>query len=307
MQDDSQNLYSALHDGVPAWMEKSLRAWQREILSLLFENPQKAMKRFHTIEQELRTAIDLPTNPTEYALSVSVVSHFRARDEGLLLTDYLLSVADLEKLGGWESLQKMIQEEDHLFGRLESTLKKSGSKWAVGIRAAGRIGLIQRVPEGIQLSADETIRKSGHAGRRLAEAWGAAFGIDPDPTKAYGLAVKAVEDAALTKVPLRPSDHKTLGSVIRVLNGPGFDAADWTLGFRREDKHYSNGQTLVAMLKTLWSGQTDRHGGDHEYVSEAVISQKAAESAVMLAVPLVNWFTSGFVVTSLPNEKLAPE
>jgi hypothetical protein len=306
-QDDPQKLYSALHDGVPEWMGKALRSWQREILEVLFGDSDTAMNRFHKIEQHLRTSIDLPQNPTTYGLGSSIILHFQSSGDELVLTDYLLSLADPDKLGGWESLHKVIEEGDHLFGQLESTLKESGSKWTIGIRAAGRIGLIQRVPSGVQLAADETMRSSGHAGERLADAWGAAFGLEPDPTKAYGLAVKAVEDAALPKVPLKPNDHRTLGSVIRVLNSAKHDAADWTLGFQREDKHYSNGQTLVAMLKTLWSGQTDRHGGDHELVTGTVISQESAEAAVMLAVPLVRWFSSDFVVVTGAGTKLPPE
>lgn len=307
MHEDPEKLYSALHDGVPAWMAQSLSAWQHEFLAVLFNDPKTAVIRFHKLEHHLRTAIELPPSAASYALAHSVVSHFHWNDNELVLTDYLLSLANVETLGGWEAIQKEMQKDNNLLGKLESTLKDSGSKWTIGIRTAGKIGLVQRVPEGVQFAADETMRSSGHAGRRLAEAWGAAFGMEPDPAKAYGLAVKAVEDASLPKVPLKPNDHRTLGSVIRVLNSAKYDAADWTLIFQREDKHYSNGKTLVAMLKTLWSGQTDRHGGDHEFVSEAVISQEAAEAAVMLAVPLVQWFSSDFVVASGPGTKLPPE
>lgn len=307
MQDDPQNLYEGLHDGVPEWMRKALRAWQVEILGLIFNDDDSAMKRFHKLEQHLRTSIDLPTNATNSGLNSAVVAHFQALGKQLLLTDYLLSLADLDKVGGWETLQKGMEDEDHLFARLESTLRSSGSKWTIGVRAADRLGLVQRVPEGVQTAAEATMRSSGRAGRRLAEAWGEAFGIEPNPSNAYSLSVKAVEDAALPKVPLKPKDHRTLGSVIRALNSANYDAADWTLGFQREDKHYSNGQTLVAMLKTLWSGQTDRHGGDHELVNGTLISQEAAEAAAMLAVPLVHWFSSDFVVVSGSSTKLPPE
>jgi hypothetical protein len=307
MHEDPQKLYSALHDGVPKWMSQSLRAWQHEFLAVLFSDSKTAISRFHKLEHHLRTAIELPPNATSYGLAHAVISDFHWNDNELVLTDYLLSLANVETLGGWEAIQKEIHGDNNLFERLESTLKDAGSKWTIGIRTAGKLGLVQRVPEGVQLAADMTMRSSGHAGKRLAEAWGAAFGLEPDPTKAYGLAVKAVEDAALPKVRLKPNDHRTLGSVIRVLNSAKFDAADWTLKFQRDDKHYSNGQTLVAMLKTLWSGQTDRHGGDHEFVTGAVISQEAAEAAVMLAVPLVQWFSSGFVVKSGTSAKLIPE
>lgn len=307
MHDDPQNLYEGLHDGVPEWMRKALRAWQVEILGLVFKDDDTAFKRFHKLEQHLRTSIELPTNATKYGLAAAVIAHFQAQGKQLLLTDYLLSLADLDKVGGWETLQEEMKDEDHLFAKLESTLHSSGSKWTIGVRAADRLGLVQRVPKGVQKAADATMRSSGHAGRRLAEAWGEAFGIEPNPSNAYSLSVKAVEDAALPKVPLKPKDQRTLGSVIRALNSPNNEAGDWTLGFQREDKHYTNGQTLVAMLKTLWSGQTDRHGGDHELVNSTVVSQQAAEAAAMLAVPLVHWFSSDFVVVSRSSTKLPPE
>lgn len=307
MHEDPQKLYSALHDGVPEWMQKSMRAWQQDFLVELFEVSDSAMSHLYKLEHQLRMAVKVPPHVSSYGLAEAVISEFVFHDKELVLTDYLLSLANLAKLGGWEHVQKKIQNENHLLGRLETTLREAGSKWTLGVRAAGKLGLVQRVPEGVQTAADETMRSSGHAGRRLAEAWGAAFGIDPDPAKAYGLAIKAVEDAALPKVPLKPNDHRTLGSVIRVLNSANNDAAAWTLKFQREDKYYSNGKTLVAMLKTLWSGQTDRHGGDHELVSGTAITQEAAEAAVMLAVPLVQWFSSDFVQASELSTKLGSE
>ncbi|MHA7268626.1 hypothetical protein [Arthrobacter sp. HLT1-20] len=287
-QDDPQKLYSALHEGVPEWMSKSIRAWQQEILEIVFDTEDNVIGRFHSIEQELRTAIDIPQNPTAYGLGASVISHFQSSGDELVLTDYLLSIADIENLGGWESLQEEMKKKDHLFGRLDSTLKKSGSKWTIGIRAASRIGLIQRVPEGVQIAANETMRSASHAGRRLAEAWGAVFGINPDPSRAYSLAVKAVEDAAIPAV--SPNNtHATLGTIISQMR----DTGDWALPLQREDQHATTSATLLSMMKMLWAGQADRHGGHHD--PTLVITQEAAEVAVMAAATLVQWFASGAV------------
>jgi hypothetical protein len=140
------------------------------------------------------------------------------------------------------------------------------------------------------------MRSSGQSGRTLALAWGAAFGLEPSPREAYRFAIEAVEDAAIPLMGFAVREKPTLGHVIRKMNGREHDAADWTLPFQREDGHYSNGQTVVAMLKTLWAGQADRHGGSHENDTKVTISQAAAESAVLLAVPLVHWFTSGSVL-----------
>lgn len=46
------------------------------------------------------------------------------------------------------------------------------------------------------------------------------------------------------------------------------------------------------MLTALWSGQESRHGGNG-YRKPSV---GEAEAAVLLAVPLVHWFTSGALI-----------
>jgi hypothetical protein len=166
-------------------------------------------------------------------------------------------------------------------------LHESGSKWRVGERH-GRPGLVQRVPEGVQGAIDGTIKSSGHAGRRLAEAWGAAFGVSPNPSHAYALAVKAVEDAAVPVV--CPNDsNATLGKINAQLRNTG----DWSLPLPREDVHATTSATLLSMMKMLWAGQADRHGGHHD--PDLVITQEAAEIAVMTAATLVQWFSSGAV------------
>lgn len=222
---------------------------------------------------------------------LSVIQYFEELNAELRLTDYLLSRASVGDDGSLEELLV----PDGPFDRLDNLLARSGSMWRIGLRRANRVGLVHRVPEGVQITSDAVMRSSGVAGKTLALAWGAAFGLDPSPREAYRFAVEAVEDAAIPMLGFSPREKPTLGHVIRKINGTARDAADWTLPFQREDEHYSNGQTVVAMLKTLWAGQADRHGGDHEYVTKVTISQEAAESAVLVAVPLVHWFTSGSV------------
>lgn len=198
----------------------------------------------------------------------------------------------------WDSQRDVIPFVDYLVNKvapmwqgdlaleaLEELLKRNGSAWKVGTRE-GHPGLERRVPLGVQEAAEHTMVTAGDAGKRLSEAWHAAFGVNPDPSKAYGLAVKAVEDAAVPQV--CPTDSMaTLGKVISTLRSHG----DWSLPFAREDQHVSNADTLIGMLKSLWAGQADRHGGNPD--PTLVITQEAAEAAVMLAVPLVQWFTLG--------------
>ncbi|MBX9151808.1 hypothetical protein HCG77_28960 [Rhodococcus qingshengii] len=162
-------------------------------------------------------------------------------------------------------------------------LVEAGSAWKVGVRA-GRLGLEKRVPEGVQVAAESTFAITGNAGRQLAEAWAAAFGVDPDPSKAYSRAVKAVEDAAIPVVsPL--NGNATLGTVIRDIENQG----DHKLPMTREHPNAIQGDVLVGMLRVLWVGQHDRHGNS----ALPPVSQEEAEAAVVLAVTLVDWFATG--------------
>lgn len=288
---DEETLYDALHDGVPLWMENSLSAWQQEVLEIALEDDEGAsgsLRRFHKIERELRTSLRQPNRSDPSALAAAVRAHFRVRNGELKLTDYLLSKADLEVVGGWSEIKERLDDSEHIVGRLELLLKSSGSKWSVGIRTGAKLGLVQRVPEGVQTSVDGTISSSGHAGIRLAEAWSAAFGIAPDPSRAYALAVKAVEDAAIPVV--SPNDTTaTLGKINSQMRSTG----NWGLPLAREDEHATTSKTLLSVMKMLWAGQADRHGGHHD--PSLVITQEAAEVAVMTAATLVQWFTSGAV------------
>ena len=170
---------------------------------------------------------------------------------------------------------------------LEEILREAGSAWSVGIRH-DRTGLVRRVPKGVQTTSEEVMKSAGHAGARLAEAWTAAFGIDPDPSRAYSLAIKAVEDAA--KPVIAPKDAvSTLGKMIGQMKAD----KDWGLPFQRQDANAPTPDVLLSMMRMLWAGQVDRHGDNPGAVVE--ITQAAAEAAVVFAVPLVHAFSSGEV------------
>lgn len=287
--DESETLYDALHDGVPPWMRQAHSAWQKEILNVLFSE-ENHRSQLHRIEQDLRCEISVPSPAGVHGVILYVMQYFRDLNAELKLTDYVLSRASVGDDGSLDELMVA----GGLFDQLDKLLARSGSKWTIGLRRANRPGLVHRVSEGVQITADDVMRSAGGAGRTLSLAWGAAFGIDPNPREAYRLAVEAVEDAAIPTMAFSAREKPTLGHVIRKVNGPSFDATGWTLPFQREDEHYSNGQAVVAMLKTLWAGQADRHGG-HGHATKVMISQEAAEAAVLLAVPLVHWFTSGSI------------
>lgn len=158
-------------------------------------------------------------------------------------------------------------------------LTNSSSAWAVGSRNQN-VGLVRRVPESVQDAATMAMRQ-GTPGALLAEAWAACFGRNASPEEAYEKAIKAVEEASAHVVSPR-NTRATLGTIIRDMRAQ----ADWTVdlpGTRRD--------VVVDMMEALWTGQESRHGGNNYRVP----TQSEAETAVLVAVPLVQWFSSGTI------------
>lgn len=278
--------YDVLFDGVPPWMHKSLVAWLENMLGDVLMAKESGLDVLHRAERALRIQVPLTAGSTDYGVSISLIRFFSGRE--LVLTDYVLSTVPLERLGGWEGIRSSLDSPHSVFAQLETLLKEAGSKWQIGVRSADVLGLVQRVPEGVDEAVRHTIEESGPAGMRLANAWASAFGIAPNPSQAYSLAVKAVEDAAVPVV--CPKDSAaTLGKIISQMRNAG----GWNLPLAREDEHATTGATLISMMKMLWAGQADRHGGNPDPALE--ITQEAAEVAVMTAATLVQWFGSGAV------------
>lgn len=278
--------YEILYDDVPPWMQQSLRSWLDYMLTNVLMAEQSGISVLHRTERALRVQIPQVFGSTDYNLTRAIIERFQGLE--LLLTDYLLSTVALDRLGGWDEVKERLDDPEFVFGALEMLLKEAGSKWQIGIRAAGAMGLVQRVPEGVEAALSQTVGSSGQAGARLASAWAAAYGISPDPSQAYSLAVKAVEDAAVPVV--CPNDSAaTLGKIISQMRNAG----GWGLPLAREDEHATTSSTLLSLMKMLWAGQADRHGGNPD--PALAITQEAAEVAVMTAAALVQWFSSGAV------------
>lgn len=165
---------------------------------------------------------------------------------------------------------------------LERLLTSGGSAWRV---ADDGMSLERRVDP----TATDAFRQAatGNPASHLAAAWTAAYGRKPNPTVAYSEAIKAVETACIPVVtPGAQGAKATLGKVIIALND---HKQDWQLAI------HSSGvpadiSPLLAMLRLLWQGQPDRHGGSTPTIP---VTAKAAEAAVHLAVTLVQWFQSG--------------
>jgi len=274
--DGNEAEYDALHDGVPEWMAASFWKWVE--LSFTIERREagyggRRWKDFdiallRKAERLLRFSVDYDGD-TVYSGIEKLRRVIEAKGLGIPLADFLLA------------------EGKHA-DSLNRILLECSSKWTVGERVSGRTGLVPRIPEGVQLHADMAMSSAGQAGKRLAQAWEQAFGIKPDPSNAYSLAVKAVEDATIpVVVPSRA--NATLGDVIRQLTQDG----DWSLPLTREHNDAPTSSIVLRMCQALWKGHHDRHGGGQHSIPE--VTPEEAETAVTLAVPLVHWFASGMV------------
>lgn len=69
----------------------------------------------------------------------------------------------------------------------------------------------------------------------------------------------------------------------------------------REDSRYPSADVLIGMIRMLWHGQHDRHGGQPS--APGNVSEQEAIVAVGLATTLVQWFDAG-VVKRIGEEKI---
>ena len=60
---------------------------------------------------------------------------------------------------------------------------------------------------------------------------------------------------------------------------------------KREHANASSGEVLVGMMRMLWYGQHDRHGGQPSAPGNVSVGE--ATVAVSVAVALVHWFGAG--------------
>lgn len=258
----------ALHPGVPSWMRRKVLDWAHAVsLSRVYDDWGKLNPDIAVVE-EYETAVRRPSSLVGLFRRDGAKGLFEAMEEEEFLDfiDFLVYRTGLDD-GGAELLQL-----------LEDVLSEGGSEWRVGTRG-GFASLEKRVPEGVALAAEAAIADSGDAGELLAEAWHAAFGKSPDAEEAYEKAIKAVEEAGHDKV--SPKNGRTsLGTMVRDMKAQG----DWKL-----DLPASDADVPVKMAEALWSGQESRHGGN----GYRKPTQAEAEAAVLLAVPLVQWLSSG--------------
>lgn len=269
--------WDVLHPGVPSWLEAPLFDWANyALLSVAVPAPAMVhvptpLERPSKLERVLQE-FDLATRrdkPLQLSANRDGLRGVRADlsvDEWLDFVDFLIYHVDGEWLG------------DQRIAELTILLARAGSEWTVG-EHDGHRGLVKRVPDGVAVAAKAIIESQASAGTLLGEAWHAVFGRNPDPEVAYAKAVKAVEEAGWDKV--SPKNERTsLGTMIRDMKAQ----PHWLVDLPTPDA-----DVPVKMAEALWVGQEGRHGGN----GYRTPTPSEAEAAVLLAVPLVQWFSSG--------------
>jgi hypothetical protein len=263
-----------LHDGVPNWLDRPLREWFQDMLRLGGD------------ELSRRVVIRLRW---EAAPQIS----YRARLLNCQSWD-LLTVVDaaLQLHPGWDGRtwdgppeeQGLLEEKFYeMMGALWTLLVDAGSLYQVDRH--GRC-LVRRVDSTVQAAVDTAVTTaSPTAAEHLRTAWVAAYGIHPDPDKAYNHAVLALEDVACPLV--SPNNSRaTLGTVIRDL---GTQLTKWELAIGDKTGKPAEISRLIDTLKMLWEGQS-RHAGSANSRQQ---SQIEAEAAVHMAATLVQWLSTG--------------
>lgn len=268
--DDSDEFLTLL-DGVPPWLKQRLLAWVIERFKVSAQLSNKTL----CLDVQLNTRVNFKMEAAgdSYISTNALTSVLRGMTEGEILrvVDYLLG-----STGGtyMSSMHK----------GLDRILLQGRSKWMVGERN-GRLGLMAREIEAVQVSVEAVLSISGQAPRMLARAWMRIHELEPDNSGAYSDAVRAAEIASVGVVVPNKSDA-TLGDVA------GAIASDtrWITPLRPHPKAAGN-EVLAGMLRTLYSGHRDRHGRP-DY-SEVTFEETRA--AVLLAATIVDWFISGGV------------
>lgn len=274
--------YDALHDGVPEWMASAMWAWVRLAITVnrRYRDGSGSVPMLDCdLTESMCQTLQIPLPSLRVsgveldagrAQLKSAMTALRGHSRPLQVVDYLLAY------GG--------RTNSETLGEL---LHRSRSAWRVGERA-GRPGLVRRVPLGVQVAGDSVMQRAGRAGVRLANAWEELFGLQPNPSEAYRLAIQAVEDAAIPVV--SPSnDRATLGTVLRDVQNQG----DWRLPMTREHDDAPSRDVVLGVMRLLWHGQHDRHGG--QPLAPGNVSIEEAGVAVSLAVTLVQWFSAGLL------------
>ncbi|MEU1723689.1 hypothetical protein [Nonomuraea sp. NPDC005692] len=259
----------ALVEGTPDYLLEPLRAWLG--------------RARHNVYSDLGTRLPLRLRRTDVFVGdggrqfvmLDGEDLLEAIDAAMDLNHYLFEPgADPESNQRWAG---MLVE-------LRMMLEDGGSAWKPKDDYSG---LTRRVDATVTEAARAAMKAAPpDASAHLRQAWDAAYGFAPDATRAYSEAVKAVEAVVIPHT--IPNDQvATLGKAINHIKDT---AAKWTIAVDQSGTP-APADALLAMLRLVWHGQSDRHAGPNT----APVTLESAQTALHVAVALVQWFTSGAV------------
>jgi hypothetical protein len=261
-----------LHDDVPEWLDQPLRDWLQAVFT--DEGSTGSDRLASRVLMRLRWAKDNPRQTYFSRLAAST------RAELLTVVDGVLQLHP-----AWDP---PVGIPASLFMTklrgLDDILTDAGSLYRIDFN--GRC-LVRRVDATVQAAVEAAIATAtSTAADHLRTAWVAAYGLHPDPDKAYDHAVLAIEELACPLVCPR-NNRATLGTVISDLRN---QVAQWELSI----ENTSTGQpseidSIIQMLDLLWKGQS-RHAGNPNSRQQ---TQAEAEAAVHMAAALTQWLTAG--------------
>lgn len=259
------------YEGVPQHLVSPLQTWVHSVLHVNTGIEEETLAE--AVALRLRLTVPPRYRAAQYLCSVN--------EEVLLdVIDEILAVLSMVNRG-----------DPRLIEEVEFILDQGGSAYCVNEQ---QNGLENRVVPAVRDAMGEAISQaasngsSGSAAEHLSSAWKAAYGRQPEPVRAYSEAIKAVESAAHSVI--QPNhDRATLGTMLGEIGNARtkFSTAITT----------PPGKDPIApievMMRTLWDGQTSRHGKKTATVPETLDSARAG---VHLAATLVQLFSSGAVV-----------
>lgn len=262
-----------LHDGVPDWLDHPLRDWLNTVFTRESQISGGHEHLARRVLMQLRWGKDNPQQNYIQRL------YFATGMELLTVIDAVLQLHP-----GWDRRADYFREFHDQLGMLSEILTDSGSQYRIDLLARR---LTRRVDVTVQAAADSATAAAAPAvADHLRTAWVAAYGLRPDPDKAYDHAILAIEELVCPLVSPRNSKC-TLGTVIRDLRN---QLTQWELTIEDTTTGQPAGiSALIEMLELLWRGQS-RHGGSANSRQQ---TQAEAESSVHMAAALAQWFTAG--------------
>jgi hypothetical protein len=272
-----------LTDGVPHWLRESLWRWlSARMHSTVYDGRSRYLSpdtaKIRRAERVLRISAEWYGDGKAHS----------DRIKGLASLRNALYKNEEAFLGAVDLMLSELEPESNECRALEHALEEAASAWRVGL-VSGRPGLVERIDPTVQLAAETTGTLDARAGRLLADAWKHAFSMTRDPSAAYRYAVRAVEAAAAPVI--SPKDSiPTLGKMITAFRDK---PEKWNFTFK-VDSAADPRTVLLGMMQILWTNEYTRHV-DPDIQAPLHVSQAEAESAVVLALTLVNWFISGAV------------